>query len=188
MRRSRTRIAGGPRDVGILVGVITLVMGALWITVTMSGLAADRDRLEQQVATLADQVREMGGEPAVSPEPGTPGNPGPAGPPGSEGPPGEPGVVGSAGPPGASLPGPAGPAGEKGDKGDPGESVPGPQGEPGPGGPQGPQGDPGSPGEPGPKGDKGEPGPTCPNGYTAEPRTVLTSDGPQETTICVKET
>jgi hypothetical protein len=108
-------------------------------------------RLRQAEAdnrVLAQQVRDLGGTPKVSPQPGPPGSPGPpgrpgisvtgpAGPPGPSGrpgrtvtgPPGKPGVTvtGPPGPPGASVTGPPGPKGDKGDQGDKGE-----KGDPGP--------------------------------------------------------
>lgn len=155
------------RDIAILATILVVVIGATWVTATMSTLRADRDRLEAQVSTLAEQVRGMGGEPAVAP----PGATGPVGPPGAVGPAGEQGPAGARGKPGA--------AGEKGQQGEAG-----PQGDPGPAGPPGEKGEPGPAGEQGPA---GAPGPACPNGYHLAERTVITGDGPHDAAICEKE-
>lgn len=136
----------------IAVTVVVVVMGALWIAVTMSGLSADNSRLEQQATAserkastrdqqlrdLAAQVRKLGGTPVVVPPPGVAGSPGVAGQPGAPGRPGaagSPGRSGGAGSPGPT--GPAGPSGTQGAAGAPGQAVTGP---PGPAGPTGPAG------------------------------------------------
>lgn len=166
--RRRSRITW--RDIAVVAAVLITVIGATWVTATVSTLHTDRDRLEQQVTSLADQVRALGGDPVVSPQPGEPGSPGP---PGNSGPPG---VTGPSGPPGATVTGPAGPQGA------PGEA--GPPGDPGPAGPQGEQGPRGEKGEPG---QQGEPGPACPVGYHPAEHTVVTNDGPTKATICEED-
>lgn len=121
---------------------------------------------ERDNAVLADQVRQLGGVPAVTPHPGPPGERGDIGPQGPQGPPGAsgmPGPRGADGKPGKDgqdgSPGPPGPSGP------PGATVTGPSGPPGPKGEQGdegPQGSPGLRGEEGPRGPEGPP----PTGWT----------------------
>lgn len=120
--------------------------------------------------TLAEQVRDLGGRPLVTPPAGPPGEPGPAGPAGPaptlaqvidalasycadgrcRGPAGADGRDGQDGRDGAR--------GERGATGATGGT--GPQGERGEPGPQGPGGPPGPPGPQGEKGERGEVGPT----------------------------
>lgn len=113
---------------------------------------------ERDNTVLADQVRQLGGIPAVTPHPGPPGERGDVGPQGPQGPTGAtgpPGPRGTDGKPGKDgLPGPTGPPGTQGLKGDTGAKGEigdaGPTGPPGERGPQGQQGEPGPRGEPGP--------------------------------------
>lgn len=168
---------GHLRGTVVAVTVVAIVMGALWITVTIVGVQADNARLHGDVSTLAQQVRDMGGTPRVTPEPG------PAGSPGASGQPGAPGAAGGQGAAGRTgSKGPAGATGRPGASGVPGR--------PGASGAPGPKGDPGAIGPAGPKGDtgpSGPPGPACPDGYTAEHITVVTDGGPKDTVICTKE-
>lgn len=54
----------------------------------------------------------------------------------------------------------------------------------GPQGAQGNTGEKGEKGDTGGKGDTGAPGPTCPEGYTPEPTTLVTDDGPVDAIVC----
>lgn len=91
---------------------------------------------------LADQVRDLGGDPVVEPselpktgpqgDVGPQGPAGPTGPPGPQGEPGAKGKKGADGAPGASVTGPVGPAGADGKDGKDGAD-----GAPGPAGPAG---------------------------------------------------
>lgn len=133
--------------------------------------ASANERADDNAAAaieLAQQLRELGAVPRVTPpDRGEPGPEGPQGPAGERGPVGPPGPPG---PPGAepacnALPtrciGPQGPAGEAGPQGAQGEpGAAGPPGETGPAGPAGPQG------PPGPAGPAGQP---CPDGQQMEP-------------------
>jgi hypothetical protein len=187
------RVRGHTRSAGVFVGVVCLVMLALWIALTITAMSADNARLERQVGTLADQVRGLGGQPKFTPPPaGSPGSPGPAGAPGQPGTSGDDGDRGATGVPGTTGPsGPPGAVGAAGASGDPGEAGPaGPKGEPGPEGatgepgPKGETGDRGSQGDAGPQ---GPPGPSCPDGYRVQTTTVMTTEGPEESAICVKD-
>lgn len=191
--------------VGAVVVAIALM---LWLIFTVAQLASELDDAERQslqnraaAQALAEQVRSLGEKPITSAPEAVPGPqgvqgiqgiPGPMGPPpslaqvvaaladycadgrcrGAAGVDGDDGKPGPRGAPGESITGPAGPPGPKGE---PGESVTGPAG------PRGEQG------ERGATGPQGEPGPTCPEGYTAQQRTIRTDEHPEgETaTICV---
>lgn len=77
---------GRGRALLIFLGVPTLVLFALWVALTMTGLQADNARLEKQVRAqdqqaehrdrqvreLSGQVRELGGKPVVTPPPAPP--------------------------------------------------------------------------------------------------------------------
>ena len=113
-------------------------------------MAEDEAEDNRDIAMLAEQVEDLGGDPEVALQ----GDavpvavPGEQGPQGDRGPRGDPGAVGPQGPAGPAGPqgvaGPAGPAGATGPAGADGingvDGAPGPQGEPGPIGPAGPQG------------------------------------------------
>jgi hypothetical protein len=166
--------------VALLVVVGLLAFGLS----TLAAQSARNSRLESEVTTLAGQIREMGGTPRVTPQPGpagSPGVPGQPGAPGGQGGQGRNGSAGSPGPSGSSgSPGPAGASGAPGSAGTPGKDgttgAPGPKGDTGG---QGPQGDPGP---------TGPPGPACPTGYKAATVTVVTDSGPQDILTCTKET
>lgn len=108
--------------------------------------------------------------------------------PGERGPQGERGDVGQEGDTGAQgVPGTPGIPGERGERGDTGEQ--GAQGNQGPQGETGAQGIPGVQGEPGQQGPQGPPGPTgpqCPENYSPQEVVLLTSNGPTEASVCVK--
>lgn len=170
------------RDLALIAGVVAAVLGAMWCAAMLAQLSSDRARLEGQVSTLADQVRGLGGTPAVTPQPGPSGAPGQTGRSGAPGTPGQRGGMGPSGPAG-----PKGQPGKTGASGTPGATVTGPPGAKGDPGEQGPRGEQGTRGEPGPKGDQGEPGPTCASGYHVETVTIVTADGPREAATCVKD-
>jgi hypothetical protein len=157
--------------------ILAFVLLAIWLAFEVAGV---RDRLTEAERTnqiLAQQVRELGGVPKVSP---TPGPTGPAGSPGAQGQPGSSGQNGRNGSPGS-----VGPSGAKGSPGQAGASgAPGAAGAPGPAGPAGPKGDQGPQGDQGPKGDTGSPGPACPSGYHLKTETVVTAGGPQQAALC----
>jgi hypothetical protein len=158
------------------------------VALGLSTIAAQSSRIDRQsdevaqsrqdMKVLADQVRSLGGTPAVTPPP-------PSGPPGERGEPGRPGqsVQGPPGPPGPSgrsVTGPPGVVGSPGPAGPSGASVQGPPG---------PQGEPGESiqGPPGEDGADGEPGPACPSSYHVEERTVPTMEGPERVAMCVRD-
>lgn len=155
------RPIGPPRRVrwryGALGVVLLAIIGAVAFGFSYTAAQSTRnDRLEGDVRTLAGQVRQLGGTPAVSAPPG------PAGPAGQQGVPGQqgaPGASGRQGPPGPVGQGQQGPPGVLGPTGPPGAAgaagQPGQDGTPGQDGQAGPQGDPGPPGEQGPRGEPG---------------------------------
>ncbi|MEV4670958.1 hypothetical protein AB0K34_04825 [Actinomadura sp. NPDC049382] len=157
-------------DVMILLGVVALVLGALWGALAIVDLRHDN-------AVLAQQVERLGGVPLKSPRPGPPGEQGPPGETGRQGVPGEGGAPGRRG-----APGKAGPSGAVGASGAPGkdgaEGAEGPQGPPGPAGPKG---------DPGERGPSGPPGPACPSGYHVETVKVVTAGGPTDAATCVRD-
>lgn len=158
--------------------LVAVGFGVMYLQQQSVGARLRQAESDSQV--LAQQVRDMGGVPKVSPQPG------PTGAPGSPGVPGQPGRSGQAG--SAGRPGQDGASGEPGKTGASG--APGAPGAPGAKGDVGPKGDKGDPGERGPKGDQGDPGPpgpTCPNGYHATPTTVVTASGPQDAVICTAD-
>jgi hypothetical protein len=169
---------------GALALALLAVLASLsWVLASLAVERHKAEKLDRQVSVLADQVRRLGGVPAVSPEPGPSGSPGTAGAPGAPGSPGAAGSPGASGASGASgAPGKAGPTGPAGASGQPGRD--GSDGATGPQGPAGPQGPKGDPGEPGPS---GPPGPACPDGYHVETTTVVTQGGPQPAAMCVKD-
>jgi hypothetical protein len=175
-RVQRRNWAYAAAGLGLLVVVGLLAFGLS----TLAAQSARNSRLEGEVTTLAQQVRDMGGTPKVTPQPGPAGSPGVPGQPGAPGGQGGPGRNGSAGSPGVSgSPGPAGASGAPGSAGTPGKDgttgAPGPKGDTGPPGPQG---------DPGPT---GPPGPACAPGYKASTVTVVTDSGPQDILTCTKE-
>lgn len=134
--------------VGAGIGVLALVVAA-WIGLAISDVRSRLAADERDKQVLAQQVRDLGGVPKVTPEPGPTG---PAGSPGASGPQGPAGQNGRNGSTGS--PGPAGPTGKTGAAGPAGtQGSPGTTGATGPQGPVGPQGD------QGPKGDTGPTGP-----------------------------
>jgi hypothetical protein len=164
----------GLTHAALAVALLLILAGLAWGLATIAAQDAKNARLERQVSALADQVRQLGGEPVTSPTPGPAGSPGASGAPGAPGSPGRPGGAGPSGAPGST-----GPSGAPGASGQPGEDgATGPQG---PAGPTGPKGDPGE------RGPSGPPGPTCPTGYHVETVTVVTAGGPQDTATCVKD-
>lgn len=173
---------------------VSLVIAAMVIAAGMAGGAvvhlwmAGQEAEQGEAAAIAsaedlcDQVEALGRTCVQDPN-DLKGDPGAEGP---QGPPGEPGPTGPTGPEGDAGPtGPAGPTGEAGPTGATGAD--GTDGQDGATGPTGPQGEAGPPGPAGPAGPEGPPGPTCPDGYTTETHTVVTSEGPQEAVICVPE-
>jgi hypothetical protein len=108
---------------------------------------------KQAVGVLAQQLREHGVKPRITPS-DVPGPTGATGAQGLSGPRGPRGGVGPMGAPGAS--GPPGQPGNTGPKGTSGQS--GPVGDTGPQGPAGPKGDTGDQGPAGPQGDSGPAG------------------------------
>jgi hypothetical protein len=150
-----------PRAWPLPLAIAVLIAAVLtWLMVEIHSVRTEARVARQDSAVLADQVRELGGEPKVTPsvgpqgERGEKGDPGqtivgPRGPAGPSGPPGKDGkdgaqgpagIAGSPGPkgePGESVTGPPGPRGEPGEDGADGKdsTVPGPQGERGPAGP-----------------------------------------------------
>lgn len=167
------------RDLVVIGAVMFLVGGCSWAAWTITGLTRDRARLEGQVSTLSDQVLHLGGTPQITPTPG------PAGSQGASGQPGQPGATGTSGRPGTTgSRGPQGSPGKTGASGAPG--TPGATVQ-GPAGPQGPPGKDGTDGNDGATGEQGPPGPACPDGYTAQPVTVVTDSGPRNTFVCTKE-
>lgn len=148
--------------------------------------AADREQLHAALDEVAVALAEANaklveaGERPVTEPPEVEQIVGPAGPRGLRGPQG---VRGEQGPPGPR--GERGPAGVDGSDGEPG--APGPQGEPGPvgpPGPAGPAGPQGPAGERGPQGERGPAGPACPDGYTGQTLTVLTTGGTRDVWAC----
>lgn len=131
-------------------------------------------KAESDSQVLAQQVRDLGGVPKVTPQPGPTGA---AGSPGVPGRPGRSGQSGSNGRPGQN--GAAGEPGKTGASGSPGAS-----GAPGVKGDTGPKGDTGTQGPKGDQGEPGSPGPTCPDGYHTTHTTVVTAGGPQDAVIC----
>lgn len=186
--RERPSWRHGLLALALLGGLVMLAWGLATIAAQSAKnqqLDQRNARQEQQIQVLADQVRKLGGVPAVSPLPGPPGSQGPSGAPGS---PGASGRPGQSGPPGSR--GPAGPpsTGKPGTSGAPGATgAPGASGAPGKDGKDGAQGPPGPRGETGPPGPPGPPGPACPSGYHPETFQVLTAAGPRDSTICTKE-
>lgn len=177
-----------------LLGAMAIAIGVAAIAWTFYSQGQRIDTVERDNQVLAQQVRQLGGVPHVSPAPsgGAPGQSGQPGQPGAAGAPGRPGpsgTSGSSGPKGNA--GPSGKPGTSGASGAPGAAgVPGKdgaQGAPGPAGPTGPAGPEGPRGEPGPTGPSGQPGPLCPDGYQPTPVTVPTTDGPRDSIICTKE-
>jgi Collagen triple helix repeat (20 copies) len=166
---SATEAAPKSRSVrrNLLLGLVVLAVAvfAWWVLSQVRDVQNERDRLAEDVSTLATQVRQLGGTPAVSAQPGPAGSPGPSGQPGApgspggQGPPGPSGSGGSQGPPGV-----IGPSGVPGASGQPGQNgTPGQPGEPGEQGPAGPQG------ERGEQGPQGEPGPAPATVYCQPP-------------------
>ncbi|MGH3745819.1 MAG: hypothetical protein ACRDT8_00285 [Micromonosporaceae bacterium] len=173
---------------GIGLAVLALVVAG--IAVRVNGQQARLAASDDAVRALAEQVRDLGGTPTVSPPP-TPA-PGPRGLAGLRGLQGEKGDPGRDGrPPSAgelltaatrALAADPPPPGEDGTNGADGED--GEDGEKGEPGQDGEDGEDGARGE---KGAKGDPGPTCPAGWHQEQVTVLTDAGPRETTTCVQD-
>lgn len=166
-RRALTYLAAG-----VLVGC--LAAGGWYFGSRIGSLQDQADELKTQADSngrdarqLADQVKDLGGDPVVEPPAasergadgaaGADGRDGPAGKDGANGRDGPPGRDGDDGPPGAG-----GPPGSEGQAG----ATPPCMAEPA----QCRGGD-GADGRDGQDGAQGQPGPTCPNGYTARSRT-----------------
>ena len=134
--------------IGVGLGLVAVVVAA-WIGLAISDVKARLATADRNNRILAQQVRDLGGTPKVTPAPGptgpagASGQPGPSGQngrngsnggPGSTGATGATGAAGSPGPAGATGPqGPAGPPGKDGQDGKDGAT--GPQGDTGPAGP-----------------------------------------------------
>ena len=157
----------------VLLATILLVL-VFWLVLEIRDVHDRLRQAQRDSQTLAQQVRDLGGVPKVTPQPGpsgAPGQPGRSGQPGSNGRAGQsgangqPGKSGQSGAPGAvGASGPPGAKGDTGSKGDAGE--------------QGPKGD---------QGDPGSPGPTCPDGYHTTHTTVVTVGAPQDAVICTAD-
>jgi hypothetical protein len=180
LRRARRGLIGAG------LGLVLVVVAA-WIGLAVSDVRGQLNDVRSQLSTaerdnrvLAQQVRDLGGTPKVSPAPG------PAGPAGSPGVSGQPGASGAPGRPGAGgTPGSPGASGKTGAAGTPGSPGPsGAMGAQGPAGPAGKDGQDGKDGATGPQGPAGSPGPTCPSGYHLTTETVVTSSGPQQAALC----
>lgn len=122
----------------------------------------------KDLAPICDDAQDVVDEAPPSGAQGPPGPSGPQGPAGASGPPGPPGERG-----------PEGRTGQGGNAGSPGPA--GTSGAEGPPGPAGPQG------EPGATGPQGEPGPACPEGWHREEVTVVSSTGPRDVLVCVRD-
>lgn len=152
--------------------VLAFVVGGFSSWAMWARATEETERADQAVAGIEDvcaQVEALGGICVADPDEFR-------GDPGAEGPQGEPGPTGPPGPEGD--PGPTGPSGEPGPTGPTG--APGADGEDGTdgvAGPAGPQGEPGPSGPPGPAGEDGEDAETCPDGFSWQERTVVTSRG-----------
>lgn len=162
--------------IAIAGAVLVLVAGVAWLLATAAAQTERNARLEKDVSTLANQVRALGGTPAVSPEPGPSGSPG------------QPGATGPPGQSGRSVTGPSGPPGDRGRtgaSGTPGATVTGPPGPAGQDGADGADGADGKDGATGEQGPRGPEGPACPSGYHVEERTIVTTGGPETVPLCV---
>lgn len=139
----------------LLVAIFFVIGALIALGLIVRGLSDRADNAEKKADTavsavteLANQVRQLGGQPVVEPSElpktgpqgdvgpeGPQGPPGPAGPAGPQGEPGTDGTTGPTGAPGASVTGPAGPSGPAGPAGKDGKD--GADGAPGPAGPAG---------------------------------------------------
>lgn len=170
---------------GGLVAVAAVVAVVIGVVVRQDA-ALDQAALDRHA--LAEQVRDLGGKPVVTP------------PPPEQGPRGERGL------PGIGIEGPRGETGPRGRPPSSGELLaaatralranPPPPGEDGRDGRNGIDGEDGEDGTDGAdgrdgvdgeQGPQGEPGPSCPDGWHTEQVTVLTPEGPRETTTCVED-
>lgn len=143
----------------------------------------DQRYCQEPVAEKPEAITGPAGPQGI---PGLPGPPGPPGPSGVDGRDGRDGADGPPGPPGPRGATGANGVGEPGPEGSPG--VPGASGAPGADGKDGKDGPPGPPGPPGPQGPAGPPGPpgpTCPEGWHAEQRTMLSRESPTGETVLV---
>lgn len=174
-----------------LVAVFLLCMSLVaWVLIsqhsTINDLQAQASENKTAAQQLAEQVKQLGAVPVVTPAAGPAGA---AGPSGLQGPKGDPGATGPAGPSGPAGPaGPSGSAGQNGVNGANGtngtDGKTGATGAAGTQGPQGPAGPAGPTGPQGPQGEQGPPGPTCPSGYTAQSR----RQGTETWWVCVADT
>ncbi|CRK59086.1 Flagellar hook-length control protein FliK [Alloactinosynnema sp. L-07] len=136
----------------------------------LEAVAEDNGAIARQ---LSEQIRGMGGTPAVvAPEPG---ERGPRGEPGEIGRTGLPGRDGRDGVDGQSPPCLAEPTQCRGTDGVDGRN--GVDGRDGANGTPGVDGSPGADGAPGERGPDGAPGPTCPTGYEPRPALIVGPDG-----------
>lgn len=133
----------------LLLGVVFLVL-VVWLVLEIRDVHDRLRQAQQDGQTLAQQVRDLGGTPKVTPSPGPAGRAGQPGQPGRAGASGQPGRSGSTGPSG--KPGSAGASGPPGTPGSPGTA-----GQPGEQGPAGPPGKDGADGKDGTDGKDGSP-------------------------------
>jgi Collagen triple helix repeat (20 copies) len=156
MMAERLRIA---RRNAIPAGLLLILVGVLvGIGLEVASIRQQLSTAKHNSAVLAQQVRDLGGVPKVSPQPGPPGV---SGSPGSAGQPGQNGRNGSNGSPGTA--GATGKQGSTGVKGPPGPAgATGVEGPPGPSGPAGPVGPAGKDGKDGADGKDG----SAPTGWT----------------------
>jgi hypothetical protein len=134
----------------ILAGLVLVFMAlGLMVVAEFQSFRHQLSAAQQDSRILAQQVRELGGTPKVTPAPGPTGPAGASGQPGASGSSGQNGRNGSNGSPGT--------AGAKGSAGSPGPA--GASGAAGGQGPAGPAGKDGQDGKDGAKGDTGATGP-----------------------------
>ena len=148
-----------PRASGLFVAAVVTIVAVLigWGFASLWTLRAEFDASQHAVASLRQQLIDLGQTPRVDPPRGERGDQGASGDRGTTGRDGRDGRDGLTPPcyfaPSQCVgePGPSGPPGAQGLAGERG-----PQGEPGPAGPQGEPGPAGAQGEPGPPGADGE--------------------------------
>lgn len=146
--------------------LVTLSVAVAYGIVYVRNVADDIAQYKADNASLAEQVRSLGGIPTAGPK-GDSGHDGARGADGDDGSPGRDGSDGDDGRDGAPGPtGSPGPVGQEGADGAAGkDGAAGPEGPTGPVGPSGPAGPQGEKGEKGDRGDVGE-SVMCPDGFT----------------------
>lgn len=164
------------KNLPLIALAAAVVLLTWWLVGQQNGLGTELQETRAELhqartdnRILSDQVRNLGGVPAVTTPPPSPVT-GSNGRDGRDGRDGRPGANGKDGAPGTD--------GQDGAPGSPGVSV---TGAPGADGPKGEKGDKGDPGE------KGDPGPACPEGWHQETVTVVTTGGPKDTMTCVRD-